>query len=150
MQTRSLVLVNNNTHRVPNCAYCFKKRAAEKTSKKVVLSGEERGGDDSSFPEHEEVILGQNQPVSPSRALWRAVNWGGWSWAPGPQGPLISSVCRILQEGPLGGRRLPSGQLPPGHRRSPGAPRAPGTKTVPQGSSSVWALRLLQAFLSSL
>ena len=61
---RSLVLVNN-THRVPNCAYCFKKRAAEKTSKKVVLSGEERGGDDSSFPEHEEGRIGLSVPPGP-------------------------------------------------------------------------------------
>ena len=126
-----------------------RERAAEKTSKKVVLSGEERGGDDSSFPEHEKVLIGQNRLANPFWAPWRAVNWGGFC-TPGPQGLLILSVCRIFWEHPLGVRRLPSGQLPPGHRRSPGAPWAPGTKMVPQGSSSVWALRLLQALLSSL
>ena len=64
---------------------------------KVVLSGEERGGDDSSFPEHEEVII--LGPVESSEL-------GGFC-TPGPQDLLISSVCRILWECPLGGRRLP-------------------------------------------
>lgn len=63
-----------------------RERAAEKTSKKVVLSGEERGGDDSSFPEHEEVLIGQNQLVNPSWAPWRAVNWGG-------SAPLVLRAC---------------------------------------------------------
>ena len=113
------------------------------------MSGEERGGDDSSFPEHEEVLIGQNQLVNPSWAPWRAVNWGG-------SAPLVlrTSSSRLSAESSgsahWGEGGSPSGQLPPGQRRSPGAPRAPGTKTVPRGSSSVWALRLLQAFLSSL
>lgn len=40
------------------------------------MSGEERGGEDSSFPEHEKVLIGQNRLVNPFLPPWRAVNWG--------------------------------------------------------------------------